>query len=251
MERGAPARHSTPAESLDFFGPLKKQHKRKRKDEDTAGPHGEGSDGPGNSGQTKKKANKRTRQEGEPSEQDKPASERDETQREVVEQEGQASVPEVALFGRSELNKPEAKKHKKAKSDRHKASNSKKRLLQRGAPVSSRCVRVQAQAARKAHKIKVKGGDVPPPISSFASLGDSMRKYLLRNIEEAGYTTPTPIQMQAIPILLAERELMAIAPTGSHFAPPCHGSRLVTPALTTAVQVRARQLHICCQFSVS
>lgn len=68
---------------------------------------------------------------------------------------------------------------------------------------------------RKAYKIKVKGGDVPTPISSFSELGDNMRAYLLRNIEEAGYTTPTPIQMQSIPILLAGRELMAIAPTGT------------------------------------
>lgn len=43
---------------------------------------------------------------------------------------------------------------------------------------------------------------------------DQMRAYLLRNIEEAGYTTPTPIQMQAIPILLSGKELLAIAPTG-------------------------------------
>lgn len=81
------------------------------------------------------------------------------------------------------------------------------------------CVVVQVNNLRHAHKIRVKGGDVPAPITAFAELEASMRAYLLRNIEAAGYTTPTPIQMQSIPILLHGRELMAIAPTGTHTTP--------------------------------
>ncbi|NOT15822.1 MAG: DEAD/DEAH box helicase [Methylotenera sp.] len=48
---------------------------------------------------------------------------------------------------------------------------------------------------------------------SFASL--NLHPTILRAIEEAGYTTPTPIQAQAIPDVLAGRDLMASAQTGT------------------------------------
>jgi len=38
---------------------------------------------------------------------------------------------------------------------------------------------------------------------------------LLRALDEAGYTTPTPIQAQAIPIVLSGRDLLGIAQTGT------------------------------------
>jgi hypothetical protein len=43
-----------------------------------------------------------------------------------------------------------------------------------------------------------------------------MEKFLVDNlVQEMGYAKPTPIQMQAIPALLAKRSLLACAPTGS------------------------------------
>jgi superfamily II DNA/RNA helicase len=48
---------------------------------------------------------------------------------------------------------------------------------------------------------------------SFESLGLSAE--LLRAIAEAGYTTPTPIQEKAIPTVLAGRDVMGIAQTGT------------------------------------
>ena len=48
---------------------------------------------------------------------------------------------------------------------------------------------------------------------SFESL--NLHPTILRAIEEAGYTTPTPIQAQAIPEVLAGRDLMASAQTGT------------------------------------
>ncbi|MEE4172674.1 MAG: DEAD/DEAH box helicase [Xanthomonadales bacterium] len=48
---------------------------------------------------------------------------------------------------------------------------------------------------------------------SFESLG--LRAELLRAISEQGYDTPTPIQAQAIPAVLAGRDLMAGAQTGT------------------------------------
>src|SRR6476661_1665631 len=49
--------------------------------------------------------------------------------------------------------------------------------------------------------------------TSFAELG--LRPELLRAVEEAGYTTPTPIQVQAIPVILAGRDVMGGAQTGT------------------------------------
>ncbi len=49
--------------------------------------------------------------------------------------------------------------------------------------------------------------------NDFASLG--LAEPLLRAISEAGYTTPTPIQAQAIPQVLAGGDLLAAAQTGT------------------------------------
>jgi len=49
--------------------------------------------------------------------------------------------------------------------------------------------------------------------TSFESLGLSAP--LLQACAEVGYTSPTPIQVEAIPLLLNGRDLIALAPTGS------------------------------------
>ncbi|KAL3679585.1 hypothetical protein R1sor_022541 [Riccia sorocarpa] len=61
---------------------------------------------------------------------------------------------------------------------------------------------------RKRCRLHVSGQNVPPPLMSF----DDLRS---KNIHASGYTEPTPIQRQAIPTLLAERECLACAQTGS------------------------------------
>ena len=48
---------------------------------------------------------------------------------------------------------------------------------------------------------------------SFSTLG--LRAELLRAVEEQGYTQPTPIQLAAIPAVLAGRDLLAAAQTGT------------------------------------
>ena len=48
---------------------------------------------------------------------------------------------------------------------------------------------------------------------SFQSLGLSAA--LLRAVEEQGYTEPTPIQAKVIPVVLAGRDVMAGAQTGT------------------------------------
>ncbi|CAG8776108.1 7470_t:CDS:10, partial [Gigaspora margarita] len=70
---------------------------------------------------------------------------------------------------------------------------------------------------RKRHRICVYGTDIPNPFHSFSDLHNiyEFQPYLCKNLDSAGYKQPTPIQMQAIPIILHGRDVMAMAPTGS------------------------------------
>jgi ATP-dependent RNA helicase DDX52/ROK1 len=76
---------------------------------------------------------------------------------------------------------------------------------------------LQVAQRRIDHRIHVKGKDIADPLTSFDQLArhSLINPALLRNVSQAGYTAPTPIQMQAIPVLLQGRELLACAPTGS------------------------------------
>ncbi|XP_046876807.1 probable ATP-dependent RNA helicase DDX52 [Hypomesus transpacificus] len=70
---------------------------------------------------------------------------------------------------------------------------------------------------RAQHRINVHGSDVPDPLCTFAELQSEYRlsPRVLQNLREAGLTSPTPIQMQAIPLMMHGREILACAPTGS------------------------------------
>lgn len=59
----------------------------------------------------------------------------------------------------------------------------------------------------------VSGHDAPNPINSFEE--SSLRTILKENIKRSGYNIPTPVQKYAIPIIMAGRDLMACAQTGS------------------------------------
>ncbi|KAL5546207.1 hypothetical protein UlMin_005894 [Ulmus minor] len=70
---------------------------------------------------------------------------------------------------------------------------------------------------RKKHNIHVSGNNVPSALRSFEELSSryGCEPNLLCNLEEFGFKEPTPIQRQAIPVLLSGRECFACAPTGS------------------------------------
>ncbi|XP_022767394.1 DEAD-box ATP-dependent RNA helicase 57 isoform X2 [Durio zibethinus] len=70
---------------------------------------------------------------------------------------------------------------------------------------------------RKKYNIHVSGNNVASPLKSFAELSSvyGCDSYLLLNFAELGFKEPTPIQRQAIPVLLSGRECFACAPTGS------------------------------------
>ncbi len=53
----------------------------------------------------------------------------------------------------------------------------------------------------------------PPPGSAFAELG--LSEEILRAVVEMGYLTPTPIQAQAIPVVLMGRDVLGCAQTGT------------------------------------
>lgn len=75
----------------------------------------------------------------------------------------------------------------------------------------------EAEQHRRAHKIKVSGLDVPLPIGSFTDLTSrfDLHPHLLKNLANQKFDRPTPIQSEAVPIMLRDMDLIACAPTGS------------------------------------
>ncbi|XP_010267974.1 PREDICTED: DEAD-box ATP-dependent RNA helicase 24 [Nelumbo nucifera] len=66
---------------------------------------------------------------------------------------------------------------------------------------------------RKSLAIRVSGFDVPKPIKTFEDCGFSPQ--LMSAIKKQAYEKPTPIQCQALPIVLSGRDIIGIAKTGS------------------------------------
>lgn len=62
-------------------------------------------------------------------------------------------------------------------------------------------------------EVKVSGIDPPERMSSFHDSG--LQDILLENLSQCNFSTPTPIQNYAIPIIIGGRDLMASAQTGS------------------------------------
>ncbi|KAI4495540.1 hypothetical protein M0802_008552 [Mischocyttarus mexicanus] len=77
--------------------------------------------------------------------------------------------------------------------------------------------REQINQFRNQHHISVTGSCVPKSIGIFDELLTEYQvpQRLLNNMKQCGYEKPTPIQMQAMPVLLQNRQLLACAPTGS------------------------------------
>ncbi|XP_051140539.1 ATP-dependent RNA helicase-like protein DB10 [Andrographis paniculata] len=82
-------------------------------------------------------------------------------------------------------------------------------------PYASRDVETDfsAEAYRRRHEISVTGDNVPQPLTSFEVTG--FPSEILREVQYAGFSAPTPIQAQSWPIALQGRDIVAIAKTGS------------------------------------
>ncbi|XP_014670298.1 PREDICTED: probable ATP-dependent RNA helicase DDX46 [Priapulus caudatus] len=78
------------------------------------------------------------------------------------------------------------------------------------ARLSPEDVEVQRQ---ELESIVVKGKGCPKPISQWAQCGVS--KKILDSMKKQNYETPTPIQAQGIPAIMAGRDVIGIAKTGS------------------------------------
>ncbi|KUI66167.1 Pre-mRNA-processing ATP-dependent RNA helicase PRP5 [Cytospora mali] len=61
--------------------------------------------------------------------------------------------------------------------------------------------------------IKVSGKDVPKPVQKWSHCG--LTQPLNNVIEKLGYEKPTPIQMQALPVIMSGRDVIGVAKTGS------------------------------------
>src|SRR3989338_2785186 len=70
-----------------------------------------------------------------------------------------------------------------------------------------------AELRRNLDNLKVVGKDCPNPIKDFHQSGASDR--ILRVLEKLNFKKPTPIQAQAIPVMMSGRDIISIAKTGS------------------------------------
>lgn len=68
----------------------------------------------------------------------------------------------------------------------------------------------QIRHLRNVHHIHTQGSDIPDPLKDFAELKTSygVKDVILTNIESQGYTEPTGVQRQAIPIMIQVRMLI-------------------------------------------
>ena len=65
-------------------------------------------------------------------------------------------------------------------------------------------LKLQMNHVRNLHRIHVYGSDMPEPCGSFDKLSTDYKLHsrIIENIKSVGYVTPTPIQIQAIPVML-------------------------------------------------
>lgn len=88
------------------------------------------------------------------------------------------------------------------------------------------------------HKINIQlGGNIPRPIRSWEE--SQLPPRVLEIIEGVGYKEPTPIQRQAIPIGIQNRDIIGIAETGksTRLCDSCHHHN-------TLAQVRVKLLPL-------
>ncbi|CAG8623061.1 12011_t:CDS:2 [Cetraspora pellucida] len=72
---------------------------------------------------------------------------------------------------------------------------------------------VEVDEYRKKHDMKVFGLDIPKPVETFEEA--NFPAYVLNEILDLGFTSPTPIQSQGWPMALSGRDVVGIAETGS------------------------------------
>ena len=126
---------------------------------------------------------------------------------------------DIDVFGGSASKKSDDATGEKGEKRRHKSALQEAADDATGDKGPRSALEEAANVLRKRHKIRVAGAvnSCPPPLESFDDLRTKhgLGRKMLERLVEAGFETPTPIQRQAIPILLEGSELLAVAPTGS------------------------------------
>ncbi|CAN6470383.1 unnamed protein product [Victoria cruziana] len=72
---------------------------------------------------------------------------------------------------------------------------------------------MSVEAYRQHHEVTAVGENVPAPFITFEATG--FPSEILREMQSAGFASPTPIQAQTWPVALQGRDIVAIAKTGS------------------------------------
>ncbi|XP_018333580.1 probable ATP-dependent RNA helicase DDX52 [Agrilus planipennis] len=121
---------------------------------------------------------------------------------ENFEEHDQLAGYEITLLGNMKADET-GKKSKKRKLANGKNDEQKRVLLEQE----------KVNHFRNLHNINVVGKNIPNPIISFDDI--PIKQDLKDNIKTCGYYTPTPIQMQTIPTMMENRQVLACAPTGS------------------------------------
>lgn len=100
------------------------------------------------------------------------------------------------------LKKEQKKEDKKKWDDRHWSEKELEQMTER-----------DWRIFREDYNIAIKGGRIPNPIRKWPE--SNIKKDILDIIASVGYLEPTPIQRQAIPIGLQNRDIIGVAETGS------------------------------------
>nr|XP_053646064.1 probable ATP-dependent RNA helicase DDX23 [Cherax quadricarinatus] len=100
------------------------------------------------------------------------------------------------------MKKEQKKEDKKKWDDRHWSEKNVEQMTER-----------DWRIFREDYNIAIKGGRIPNPIRTWAE--SNIKKDILDIIASVGYQDPTPIQRQAIPIGLQNRDIIGVAETGS------------------------------------
>ncbi|XP_063951660.1 probable ATP-dependent RNA helicase DDX52 [Lytechinus pictus] len=124
-------------------------------------------------------------------------------------------IKALDIFGNNKRSLDETHKRNATKKQKVSAGETVKTSEHDNSKGSGRTEKIKA--IRKRNRIHVQGEDIPDPVETFGELQEEygLSDDVIQNIMEVGYLAPTPIQMQAIPILMHRRELLACAPTGS------------------------------------
>ncbi|XP_075980409.1 putative ATP-dependent RNA helicase DDX23 [Anticarsia gemmatalis] len=103
---------------------------------------------------------------------------------------------------KSRLRKVKKKEDKQKWDDRHWSEKDQDEMTER-----------DWRIFREDYNITIKGGKIPNPIRSWKEAG--FHPDIMDIISKVGYKSPTPIQRQAIPIGLQNRDIIGVAETGS------------------------------------